>query len=67
MIHCKENCLQITIPTTSPLEYRDSIIRAIADNMRCRAHVSQSDRRIDDGEHQIIMSEVLDALIDIED
>jgi len=65
MITINEDSLVITIPTTSALEYRDWMQRLCADYMRCYAFVPSSDRRTNDGENLIIMSELMEALIDV--
>lgn len=66
MITLHENKLSIHLPTTSPEEYRDWLIKAIAAAMRWNAHVKEDDRLKGDGEHVIMLSTLIEELVDVD-
>ena len=62
---CEQNRLIIEISTASPFEYREDLIKSVAASMRWRAHSLQEELRDRDIENQIILSELLESLMNV--
>lgn len=58
-----DETLQITIKTTSPQEYKEWLMKAISFMLRAVAMIDAGDQEVNWGQHQVMMTQLMDALI----
>ena len=59
------NTLVISITSSSPDYYREALIKSVAASIRWRAHSLNEELRVQDNEHQIILSDLLETLMNV--
>ena len=64
MIQVTHTGLQINIEETSPMERRNSLIKAIAASIRWNGTCENSEKYTHDGENLIVLAQLLENLID---